>query len=114
MLLAILLPPVSVFFNASNPLLAMLGNIILCCLGWIPGVIHAFYVRSASKAEKEVSKTKQLLMEQKLLMAQQQGDERVIKEAKKEIEKEKEERMLKALVPFFVVGMLIFLYYYFS
>ena len=112
MFLAIFLPPVSVFFNASNPLVAMFCNIILCLLGWIPGIIHAFYVRSASQAEKGLSETKQLMMEQSLLLAREQGDEKTIKKIEKSIQKEKDDRFTKAGVPFFVIFVLILLFYY--
>ncbi|EKD12642.1 hypothetical protein MBM_09211 [Drepanopeziza brunnea f. sp. 'multigermtubi' MB_m1] len=42
-LLAILLPFVSVFLKRGCSA-DVLINILLCVLGWIPGVIHAWYV----------------------------------------------------------------------
>ncbi|KAF8878322.1 hypothetical protein BD779DRAFT_1649967 [Infundibulicybe gibba] len=41
--LAILLPPVSVFLKRGCAADFWI-NILLCILGWIPGVIHAWYV----------------------------------------------------------------------
>ncbi|KAF8878328.1 hypothetical protein BD779DRAFT_1447785 [Infundibulicybe gibba] len=41
--LAILLPPVSVFLKRGCTA-AFWINILLCILGWIPGVIHAWCV----------------------------------------------------------------------
>lgn len=42
-LLAILLPPVGVFLQVGLTLHFWL-NIVLTILGWLPGVIHAFWV----------------------------------------------------------------------
>ena len=41
--LALLLPPVGVFFKSgfSKDLLI---NVILCCLIWFPGVVHAVWL----------------------------------------------------------------------
>ncbi|KAF9254597.1 UPF0057-domain-containing protein [Marasmius fiardii PR-910] len=44
-LLAIFLPPVSVFIKRGF-LADFWINICLCILGWIPGVIHAWWVIS--------------------------------------------------------------------
>ncbi|KAG7530934.1 hypothetical protein FFLO_04712 [Filobasidium floriforme] len=41
--LAILLPPVPVFLKAGCGG-QLLINILLCCLAWIPGIIHAWWV----------------------------------------------------------------------
>ncbi|KAJ6571635.1 hypothetical protein B0H19DRAFT_1255593 [Mycena capillaripes] len=50
-LLAILLPPVSVFMKRG--LLADFWiNICLTILGWIPGVIHAWYIISRHEHTK--------------------------------------------------------------
>ncbi|KAL1935424.1 hypothetical protein VTP01DRAFT_4564 [Rhizomucor pusillus] len=42
-ILAIILPPLGVFAEkgCNSDLLI---NILLTCLGWIPGIIHAFYI----------------------------------------------------------------------
>lgn len=42
-ILAILLPPVGVFL-ATGVSLALLINILLTLLGWLPGVIHAIWI----------------------------------------------------------------------
>ncbi|KAI5790811.1 hypothetical protein FPQ18DRAFT_337071 [Pyronema domesticum] len=42
-LLAILLPPVGVFLEVGCSGVLLL-NIILTCLGYIPGILHALYV----------------------------------------------------------------------
>ena len=47
-LLALFLPPVAILL-CGKPFQALL-NIPLCCLIWIPGVIHAMMVVSESKA----------------------------------------------------------------
>ena len=44
-ILSILLPPVAVFLKHGLST-ALLINIILTLFGWLPGVIHAFYVNS--------------------------------------------------------------------
>ncbi|KAG9238041.1 hypothetical protein BJ875DRAFT_452139 [Amylocarpus encephaloides] len=44
-LLAIFIPPIPVFLKAGCGA-DFLINILLCLLGWIPGVIHAWYVIS--------------------------------------------------------------------
>ncbi|KAK4161040.1 hypothetical protein QBC43DRAFT_324361 [Cladorrhinum sp. PSN259] len=43
LLMAILLPPVAVFLKTGCGG-QFLINVLLCILGWLPGVIHAFYV----------------------------------------------------------------------
>lgn len=48
--LAILVPPVAVLFR-GKPVQALL-NCLLCLLGWIPGIIHAFMVINKSNADK--------------------------------------------------------------
>ncbi|MCY7275479.1 MAG: YqaE/Pmp3 family membrane protein [Phormidesmis sp. CAN_BIN44] len=42
-LLAIVLPPLAVFLN-SGISSALLINILLTLLGWVPGIIHAVWV----------------------------------------------------------------------
>ncbi|WP_255785288.1 YqaE/Pmp3 family membrane protein [Membranihabitans maritimus] len=44
-ILCIFLPPVAVFMKHGAGK-ALIINIILCLLGWIPGMIHAFFVTS--------------------------------------------------------------------
>ncbi|KAF8900311.1 hypothetical protein CPB85DRAFT_1325959 [Mucidula mucida] len=46
--LAILLPFVSVFMKRGCAADFWI-NILLCCLGWIPGIIHAWYIISKSE-----------------------------------------------------------------
>lgn len=47
-ILSILLPPLAVFleFGVGS---ALLFSIILTLIGWLPGVIHAFYIISKKK-----------------------------------------------------------------
>jgi uncharacterized membrane protein YqaE (UPF0057 family) len=57
-LIAIVLPPLAVLL-AGKPVQAML-NVLLCCLLWIPGVIHALMVvvdSKSNKRHKELIKT---------------------------------------------------------
>jgi uncharacterized membrane protein YqaE (UPF0057 family) len=49
-LLAIVLPPLAVLL-VGKPVQAVL-NVLLCCLLWIPGAVHAIMVVSESKANK--------------------------------------------------------------
>ncbi|QYR20778.1 YqaE/Pmp3 family membrane protein [Paenibacillus sp. sptzw28] len=49
-LLSIVLPPLAVLL-CGKPI-QFIFNIILTCLGWIPGVIHAMLVVSSHKADK--------------------------------------------------------------
>ncbi|MBC7825459.1 MAG: YqaE/Pmp3 family membrane protein [Candidatus Parcubacteria bacterium] len=42
-LLAIVLPPLAVFLN-SGISSALLINVLLTLLGWVPGIIHAVWV----------------------------------------------------------------------
>ena len=51
-LLAIILPPVAVLF-CGKPFQAIL-NLLLTCLFWIPGVIHAVLVVKEKKDEKRM------------------------------------------------------------
>ncbi|QDO94927.1 YqaE/Pmp3 family membrane protein [Formosa sediminum] len=44
-ILSILLPPVAVFLKHGIGT-TLLISILLTLLGWLPGVIHAFYVNS--------------------------------------------------------------------
>lgn len=44
-ILSVLLPPVAVFMKKGIGG-ALLLNILLTILAWVPGVIHAFYVNS--------------------------------------------------------------------
>ena len=48
--LCIFLPPVAALI--SGGLMSFLLNILLTCLGWIPGMIHAFMVVNNNKAEE--------------------------------------------------------------
>jgi uncharacterized membrane protein YqaE (UPF0057 family) len=54
-LLAIFLPPVAVLLT-GRPIQALL-NLFLCCLLWIPGVIHAFAVVAEYKADRRAMRT---------------------------------------------------------
>ncbi|MEI6380409.1 MAG: YqaE/Pmp3 family membrane protein [Cyanobacteriota bacterium ELA615] len=44
-ILAVLLPPVSVFLSRGVSS-ALFINILLTIIGWVPGVIHAFWIIS--------------------------------------------------------------------
>ncbi len=51
-ILAVLLPPVSVFLTKGvSP--ALFINILLTIIGWVPGIIHAFWI--ISKEPKDLS-----------------------------------------------------------
>jgi uncharacterized membrane protein YqaE (UPF0057 family) len=52
--LALLLPPLAVLF-CGKPIQFVL-NLVLCLLGWIPGIIHALIVVSSHKADKRTDK----------------------------------------------------------
>lgn len=52
--LAFLFPPVAVLM-CGKPFQFIL-NIILCCIFWIPGIIHAFYVVNNHLIEKQTGK----------------------------------------------------------
>lgn len=53
-LLAIFLPPVAVLLS-GKPIQALI-NLVLCCLFWIPGVIHAILVVNEKKADKRMKR----------------------------------------------------------
>ncbi|MBU9713057.1 YqaE/Pmp3 family membrane protein [Evansella tamaricis] len=53
-LLAIVLPPVAVFFS-GKPIQALL-NLILTLFFWLPGAIHACLVVADRKADKRMRK----------------------------------------------------------
>ncbi|TPX47514.1 hypothetical protein SeLEV6574_g02642 [Synchytrium endobioticum] len=42
-ILAFVLPPVAVFM-VQGPSLSLCLNVILCIMGWLPGVIHAWVI----------------------------------------------------------------------
>lgn len=52
LILAVLLPPVAVFLS-SGISTALVINIVLTLIGWLPGVIHALWVvtKQAEKAK---------------------------------------------------------------
>lgn len=52
--LAFLLPPIAVLM-CGKPLQCIF-NIILCCIFWVPGVIHAFYIVNTHLMEKQTGK----------------------------------------------------------
>ncbi|MCL6442074.1 MAG: YqaE/Pmp3 family membrane protein [Alicyclobacillus sp.] len=52
--LAIVLPPIAVLL-CGKPFSAIL-NLILCCLGWIPGIIHALFVVKSHKEESALKR----------------------------------------------------------
>ena len=47
---ALILPPLAVAL--CNKPGHFLLNIILCALGWIPGIVHAFFVAASYEAEQ--------------------------------------------------------------
>lgn len=49
-LLAIVLPPIAVLF-CGKPVQFLL-NLLLCFLGWVPGMIHAILVVADQKAQE--------------------------------------------------------------
>lgn len=53
-LLAIILPPVAVFL-CGKPVQALI-NLVLCCLFFIPAIIHAFMVVSEHKADHRIDR----------------------------------------------------------
>ena len=58
-LIAILLPPVAVLL-CGKPIQAVL-NLILTCLFWIPGAVHACMVVSQHNAEKSTKRIEQAI-----------------------------------------------------
>ncbi len=50
-ILAIVLPPVAVLLASHNPAKALV-NLLLTCLLWIPGIIHAVMVVNEEKQKK--------------------------------------------------------------
>ena len=54
-ILSVLLPPLAVAlkYGISS---AFLINVLLTLIGWIPGVIHAFYVNSRSNVQTGVNR----------------------------------------------------------
>ena len=53
-ILCIFIPPLAALI--SGGILSFIFNLILCCLFYIPGVIHAFMVVNNAKAEKRNKK----------------------------------------------------------
>ena len=62
-LFCIILPPLAVFLCGFKPL-SFIINIILTCLGWLPGMIHAILVVNEAKADKRVKKIEKKIEEQ--------------------------------------------------
>jgi uncharacterized membrane protein YqaE (UPF0057 family) len=54
-LFAIILPPVAVLLAGGRPFLALI-NLLLTCLIWIPGVVHAILVVNEYKANQRAKK----------------------------------------------------------
>ncbi len=52
--LCVVCPPVAVFFTGR--MTSFLLSLLLTCLGWLPGVIHAFFVVSDYRNEKRFQK----------------------------------------------------------
>ena len=57
---AIFLPPLAVVFCGFKPITLFL-NIILTLLGWLPGILHALFVVSATKADARTKKITEAL-----------------------------------------------------
>lgn len=53
-LLAIICPPLAVLLCGRPG--AFVGNVILTCLVWLPGMIHAFAIVSETKANQRTDK----------------------------------------------------------
>lgn len=51
--LALFIPPIPVFMKTGCGV-DLLINIVLWCLGWIPGVIHAWWIISKVSTEKDM------------------------------------------------------------
>ena len=58
-LICILLPPLAVFFTGRMG--AFIVSLLLTLLGWLPGVIHAFFVVNDWKDEKRMRHLEQVL-----------------------------------------------------
>ena len=54
-LLCVLIPPLAVFLTGRMG--AFLVSLLLTFLGWLPGVIHAFFIVSDSKADQRAQDT---------------------------------------------------------
>ncbi len=54
-LLCVLLPPLAVFLTGRMG--AFIISLILTLFGWLPGVIHAFFVVSDAKADQRARET---------------------------------------------------------
>ena len=54
-LLCVLLPPLAVFLTGRMG--AFVVSLILTLFGWLPGIIHAFFVVSDAKADKRAQET---------------------------------------------------------
>ena len=61
-LLAILLPPVAVLL-CGKPFQAVL-NLILTCLLWVPGVVHALFVVNSHLADQRTDRLIEAMKEQ--------------------------------------------------
>jgi len=66
--LAIVLPPLAVLF-CGKPISAIL-NLFLCVFGWIPGVIHAFFVVNSHKNQKSMRRIENRIMSSSVLAHQ--------------------------------------------
>ena len=54
-LLCVLLPPLAVLLTGRIG--AFIVSLLLTLLGWLPGVIHAFFVVSDAKADRRARET---------------------------------------------------------
>ncbi|MCG7944817.1 MAG: YqaE/Pmp3 family membrane protein [Candidatus Thiodiazotropha taylori] len=104
-LLAIFVPPLSVLLNARNTFLAFVASLLFCMLGFIPGIIHAFVVRSARIDRETQEAATSELKKQTAIM---EGDEKELKKIK---DKEQEDKIVKVLTPFVFLAGLGYLIY---
>ena len=61
--LCIIFPPLAVFLCGIKPI-SLILNIFLTCLGWLPGVIHAFFTVSGAKSDKRAKKIEKAIEKQ--------------------------------------------------
>lgn len=62
--LAIILPPLVPLFKGK--FFQFILNLILCCLFWIPAIIHALFLAHEGYADKRTDRLVKALMESKM------------------------------------------------
>lgn len=61
-ILAIFLPPLAVFLSTHNPIRTLV-NVLLCCLLWLPGIIHAVICVNEAKHGKMIRQSEKRITE---------------------------------------------------